>query len=94
MELGTMKPISYYLLRKKLIELFKELKISIKLFASHSLRSGAASAAIATGASVEEVKRQGGWISEAINCYIFPSLRVLLGPAKALRLNGKRKWKG
>ena len=43
-------------------------------------------APLANGASKEAVKRQGGWLSEAIDVYFIPKLSELLAPGKALRL--------
>ena len=58
-----------------------------ELFASHSFRTGAAMMALANGASKEAVKRQGGWLSDAIDVYFIPTLTdLLLAPGKALRL--------
>lgn len=83
---GTIEPMTYNIIRKGLIQLFKALGLSTALLCTHSLRSGARSAALAAGVDKESVMRQGGWISEAINCYLFPTMKVLLGPTKSLRL--------
>ena len=80
------KKVTYSWYRKRLIVLFRECGISPKLFCTHSFRSGAASAALARGESKDSVKRQGGWLSEAVNLYFIPSLRVLLGTTRRLRL--------
>jgi integrase len=47
------------------------------LVGSHSLRRGGASAYIASGASDDDVMRQGRWTSEAYRAYVFPSLDKL-----------------
>ena len=47
------------------------------LVGSHSLRRGGASAYIASGASDDDVMRQGRWTSEAYRGYVFPSLDKL-----------------
>ena len=80
------KPLSYQWYSTRLKGLLRECGLPEELFASHSFRSGAAMMALANGASKEAVKRQGGWLSDAIDVYFIPTLTDLLAPGKALRL--------
>lgn len=51
------KELQYYFIRKTLIRVFKTVGIDEKLFMTHSFRSGACTAALARGATIDEVKR-------------------------------------
>ena len=77
------KPVTYHWYSTRLRWLIKDCGLPGDLFASHSFRSGAAMMALANGASKEAVKRQGGWLSEAIDVYFIPTLSELLAPGKA-----------
>jgi len=69
------KKVTYSGIRKRFIKIFKKLGLNPKLFGTHSIRSGACTAAIARGMPKWLVKRQGGWLSEAIDVYILPTER-------------------
>jgi len=43
-------------------------------FSGHSLRIGGASAALAAGFSIDQVKALGAWKSDAVNQYLQPVL--------------------
>jgi hypothetical protein len=79
-------------MRRRMIKLFNKVGLNPKLFGTHSVRSGACTAAIARGLPKWLVKRQGGWLSEAIDIYIMPSQRdsFKVGDSLARVLN-KRK---
>ena len=67
------KPLSYSWIREKYIVLFKDIGLNPKWFATHSVRSGATTAALNWGCPRCLVKRQGGWVSDAIDSYFLPA---------------------
>ena len=83
------KPITYQWYSTRLKRLMDDCGIPKGLFASHSFRSGAAMRALANGVSKEAVKRQGGWLSDAIDVYFIPKLSDLLaGPRESIEIIG------
>jgi integrase len=86
------KRVTYPWMRRRMIKLFKKVGLNPKLFGTHSVRSGACTAAIARGLPRWLVKRQGGWLSEAIDIYIMPSQResFKVGDSLAKVLNRKK----
>lgn len=85
------KEVTYSWLRKKLVILFKACGMNPVLFCTHSLRSGAASAAFARGMSRDQIKRAGGWVSEAVDLYILPTSKQVLAVPEALAFGVKRR---
>ena len=85
------KVVSYPWMRGRMIKLFRKTGLNPKLFGTHSVRSGACTAAIARGLPKWLVKRQGGWLSEAIDIYIMPSQKdsYKVGDSLAKRINNR-----
>lgn len=78
------KRITYGWLMPRMKRMFKIIGLKPALFASHSFRSGATTAALARGCPKYLVKRQGGWRSEAIDAYFIPSYRQLYKVSAAM----------
>lgn len=51
-----------------------------------SFRSGACAAALAAGCTLDEVKRQGFWVSECVNLYFMPTLSSLTKTSRNLHI--------
>ena len=80
------KRITYTFVLKSIKKVMSRMGLDTRFLGTHSFRSGATTAALARGCPMWLVKRQGGWVSEAINAYFIPRLDELTRASASMGL--------